>query len=259
MLGKSAALVTRERARAGTVVQQLRARGIEPFAVPCLEIVALPALTDAAVELRGSATPCWLVVTSATAVRLLAEEFTRQGFDAGAILGSKMLAAVGEKTARALALHAPEHAAILVPERSNSVALGELLVARIRGGSPARVVLCRGLDADPLLPQLLTEVELSEFAIYQGSNPTLTAHEISELHRALALPSGQLAILVTSLATGGNLLAQVRQHAPAAEAVLLSSRVIAIGPGTSEGLRALGFSKVETPAQQSIEAMIAML
>ena len=199
------------------------------------------------------------MVTSATAVRLLVEEFARVGRDAKTVFGSLSLAAVGEKTARALAEYAPGQSQIVVPPVSNSVALGKLLAERLAHQPLTKLVLCRGLEADAQLPMLLAGTELSCYSIYRTGAPTLFESEIAALQLALAVSGPPLTILVSSLAIGRNLLDQVRRHLPGAVERLLDSRVIAIGPGTATGLRALGFTKVETAPAQSVEAMIAIL
>ena len=258
MLAKGRVLVTRERSNVRELLERLQGSGFEPLAVPCLEIEVLPAVRDAAAMLVHGG--CWLVVTSATAVRLLVEEFARTGHNAETILGSLSLAAVGERTARALARCAPTQSPILVPPVSNSVALGELLAATLAHHQPpTKLVLCRGVDADAQLPQLLAGMDLSCYSIYRTGVPLLHEHEVAALQLALADSDSPLTILVGSLATGGNLLELVKRYVPAGVERLLATRIIAIGQGTASGLATLGFVQVEAPPTQSLEAMVALI
>lgn len=260
MPARPSVLVTRDRLSARALIAQLHTRGFEPLAVPCLEIEPLPALKDAAQELISLTHACWLVVTSATAVRLLAAEFVHRGHTPETVFGKLKLAAVGEKTARALRGYlSPEHT-IVTPTVSNSGALAELLVPALLP-LPTTAVVCRGIDADEQLPRRLLDAGATVlcFSIYRTDTPVLTATEIAALRGGVSDPSHPPTILVSSAITGRNLLEQTKQHAPEAVGVLLASRVIAIGPGTATALVGLGFRWVETAAAQSTEAMLELL
>ena len=134
-------VVTRPKARAGTLSARLRALGAEVWEYPCIETVPLlpcPALDGAMARLGDYR---WLVLTSPAGVDALWGWLEARGLDARA-LGGLRLAAIGPGTARALSAHGLR--ADYVPEVYDAAHLGEglpgggrALILRAEEGSPA--------------------------------------------------------------------------------------------------------------------------
>ena len=134
-------VVTRPKARAGTLSARLRALGAEVWEYPCIETVPLlpcPALDGAMARLGDYR---WLVLTSPAGVDALWGWLEARGLDARA-LGGLRLAAIGPGTAKALSAHGLR--ADYVPEVYDAAHLGEglpgggrALILRAEEGSPA--------------------------------------------------------------------------------------------------------------------------
>lgn len=128
-------LVTRAADDEGPLDAQIRARGGEPIAFPCIafEGPADTAPLDAALrELAGARPPRWVALSSPQAVRRLWARLEALGLAPAEALRRVSLAAVGAGTAEAL--RARGLAAALVPARgAGARALAEELSPRVRG------------------------------------------------------------------------------------------------------------------------------
>lgn len=130
-------IVTRPRARAGTLAKRLEALGAEVIQMPCIE--TRPLKTSAAKEaLERIGSYSWIVLTSPYGAERLFDLIDEIGADVR-MLAPVKLAAIGASTARALSTRGIR--ADYVPEQFDAKHLGEGLAARLTNED--RVLLLR--------------------------------------------------------------------------------------------------------------------
>lgn len=161
-------LVTRAAEDAAALEGQIRARGGEPVAFPCIAFAAPrdEGPLDAALrELAFALPPQWVALSSPQAVRRLWERLEALGLPPSEALRRASLAAVGAGTAEALAARGLK--AALVPARgAGARVLAEELSPRVRG---QRVLLPRAEEGNPELAQALAAAgaEVRAVALYR--------------------------------------------------------------------------------------------
>jgi uroporphyrinogen-III synthase len=139
-------LVTRAAGQAAPTAALIRAHGGEAVLLPCLEVACLPeAIRGAAAELADPAID--IAFTSANGVRCVAEALQPAERER---LGAHRLAAVGDKTAAALAEYG-WHAAIVAATASQD----GLIEAYHDHGLPGRLLLFRAAEGRDILPDWL--------------------------------------------------------------------------------------------------------
>ena len=143
-------LVTRARRQAGQLSAELAKLGAEAIEIPAIEI--LPPESYAALDaaLRDLHEFEWLIVTSANAVRAIAERCAAMEIPV-ANFSHLQIAAIGAKTARAL-----DEAGLfasVVPKEYVAESLLEALADRVDG---TRVLIARAAVARDLIPETLT-------------------------------------------------------------------------------------------------------
>lgn len=242
-------LVPRGGAWGARVAAAARERGLDPLVVPLIadEPPSDPAPLDAAVDRleaaarsrrRGSPDPvadetgvagyAWIVVTSATAVRVIAERVSRLPSDL-------RVAAVGEPTARAA--RAAGWVVDLVPPEASGAALvrafpdtpGPVLFPRSDLAAPTVVdgLRARGIDVDDVVAY--RTVGTGDEPVAPGSPPDV--------------------VLVTS----GSVAREVaRRTVPLAPGTL----VACIGPGTAAEARAAGLPVHVVAPDRSAESLL---
>jgi len=161
---RPAVLVTRGAGQAHALAAALRAEGLEPLAVPAIEMSILAPNPELDEALLGARPGDWVIATSANAARAAAASVARIGLPGGV-----RWAAVGDATRRTL--EAAGVAAAWTPARSDAAALAaELPVApgnrvvwprgsladgtvatglRARGATVVEVVAYRTVEAPP--------------------------------------------------------------------------------------------------------------
>ncbi|MGC9158521.1 MAG: uroporphyrinogen-III synthase [Terracidiphilus sp.] len=243
-------LVTRAAMQAGKLSEGLRARGAEPVEVPVLEIrppESFAALDGALARIESYD---WLILTSANAVRALADRA-----DALSISREKLAApraaAVGAATATA-ARQAGFNLAF-VPEAYVAESLAEGLLASLEGG-PARqsILLARAAVARDVIPDALDAAG--------------AAVDVVEAYRNV-LPEAAPELLRRALVTGLDAAtftssSSVTHLAEAARAAGLAwppagVPAVSIGPITSQTLRELGWPPAAEAAPYDIPGLIA--
>ncbi len=243
--GPTRLLVTRAREQAGPLVDALRATGIEPLAVPTIELV--PALPGGPFDraVSGLADYAWVVVTSANGAAAVLDAAGRVGADPTRV----RWAAVGSSTAAVLTDGGVPVA--FTPARSN----GEGIAAELPLSDGDRILLARADIADGSLPEALRArgAIVDEIIAYR----TIEAPEASREPLRAALAAGPLdALVFTSGSTVRGLLALLT---PQERRVALRSLACCIGPSTAQVARESGFGRVVEAPMQSAAALAAVI
>jgi uroporphyrinogen III methyltransferase / synthase len=229
--------VTRARDRASALTRRLRALGASVVQAPAIRVRPLegPPLDPAGYDL--------VCVTSANGVAGLFDRLAAGGRDARA-LGGARIAAIGAGTAAALRERGVS--ADVVPERAVAEALVEA-----RAGLPVRrALIVRGRQARAVLPDALRErgVQVDVLDVYETVAEPL-AEDV--LERATSADY----ITFTSASTVHFFL-QAADH----RAVLSpSTRIVSIGPITSDALREEGLSPHVEAARHDLDGLIEAL
>jgi uroporphyrinogen III methyltransferase/synthase len=222
-------LVPRTRHQASALSERLRALGAEPVEAPTIAIepgreperlrAALASVRDGAYD--------WMALTSVNGVDAVFEALEALGLDARS-LARVHVAAVGSGTAEALARHGVR--ADLLPERFTTRGLADALLGT---GEPARRILLPRADiATPVLTAALDEAGWTADEVEAYRTVPATALPDGVRERIL---SGDVDVLAfASSSTVRNLVALLDGEVPA------STRVVSIGPVTSETCRDLG-------------------
>ena len=227
-------VVTRARAQASSLSERLRGLGARVVETPAIRIV------PRAVELPELADFDLLCLTSTNGVELLFERMRERGLDARALAGLRV-AAIGPGTAAALQAHGIE--ADVVPERF--VAEG-LLEALGTGEPPRRALIARAADARDVLADGLRSrgCEVEVLALYDT-----VAESIGE--RGTAALADADYVTFTSASTVRFLLSQASPGP--------RTRLVSIGPVTSEALREQGLEPHVEAGRHDIPGLIDAL
>ena len=222
--------VTRARAQASELAARLRALGASVIETPAIRIVAS---TDALPALDGFDLLC---LTSANGAALLFERLAQRGQDARALAGMRV-AAIGPGTARALL----EHGVIadVVPERF----VAEGLVEALAGIDFSRVLIARAASARDVLPDALRErgasvevVSLYE-TVVEPLDPVLLP-AIADADYLTFTSSSTVRFFLSSAQPGPR------------------TRIVSIGPITSETLREHGLSVSVEARSHDIDGLV---
>lgn len=174
-------VVTRPKARAGTLSNRLRALGAGVTEYPCIETEELlesPSLDEAIANLDSYA---WVVLTSPAGVPALLHALQARGRDLRALYACK-IAAIGSGTAAALAEYGIT--ADFVPAHYDARHLGEGLCKVARPGE--RVLLARAAQGSPELPAALDagKIAYDDVPVYRtcfrSAQSDWLAHEIAQ-------------------------------------------------------------------------------
>jgi uroporphyrinogen III methyltransferase/synthase len=227
--------VTRARAQASGLAANLRALGAEVVEAPAIRIVPLP---GGAPDLDGTDLVC---LTSPNGVRLLFERLRAAGLDSRALHG-RIVAAIGPGTAHALRDHGIEPD--VVPERS----VAESLVEALQPIPVTRALIARAAEARDVLPDALRErgVQVDVLPLYE----TVT-EELDDDARAAALNADYITFTSSSTVT--------RFLDAAGGPPNASTRIVSIGPVTTQTLRERGLEPHVEARRHDIEGVIAAI
>ncbi|MCW3064413.1 MAG: uroporphyrin-III C-methyltransferase, partial [Solirubrobacterales bacterium] len=216
------------------LADRLRGLGADVLETPAIRIVPLD---GAAPDLERYDLVC---LTSPNGVRLLFARLAAAGADARALAGATV-AAIGPGTARALREHGIE--ADVVPERF----VAEALVEALADIPVARALVARAAEARDVLPDALRArgAEVEVVALYETVAETLTPDELA---RARAADY----VTFTSSSTVRFFLDAVGEVGPA-------SRLVSIGPVTSDALRERGLTPHVEAERHDIDGLVAAL
>jgi uroporphyrinogen III methyltransferase/synthase len=232
--------VTRARAQASGLARALEARGARVVQAPVIRVSPLagPPLDPSPYDL--------VCLTSPNGVSALFERLAAGGRDARALAGARV-ATIGPGTAQALATHGI--VADIVPERF----VAEALVEALEGVPVKRALVARARDAREVLPEALRErgAEVDVLDLYET-----VAEPLSE--RALESARSADYITFTSSSTVRFFL---QAASPRGEAAALSpaTRIVSIGPVTSQTLREHGLEADVEASRHDIDGVIDAL
>ena len=234
LAGKTVA-VTRARAQASELAARLRTLGADVVEAPAIRIVPLP---GGAPDLDGTDLVC---LTSPNGVRLLFERLHRSGQDARALHG-RTVAAIGPGTARALRAHGIEPD--VVPARS----VAESLVEALEGVPVTRALIARAVEARDVLPDALRErgVHVDVLPLYET-----VAESLDDTARDAALRADY--ITFTSSSTVTRFLDAA--GAPPGD----HTKIVSIGPVTSQTLRERGLTPHVEAERHDIDGVVAVI
>jgi uroporphyrinogen III methyltransferase/synthase len=227
--------VTRAREQAGARASRLQTLGAAVVEAPAIRIVPLE------VSVPELSSYDLVVLTSPNGVRLLFERLQADGLDARSLAGARV-AAIGPGTAAALRQHGV--LADVVPERF----LAEGLVAALSEIPVRRALIARAAQARDVLPQSLRErgIEVDVLALYETLAEPLSERQLNALERADYLT-------FTSSST-------VRFFQDAAgDRIARRSRIVSIGPVTSETLRERGLEPDVEATRHDIDGLVEAL
>ena len=239
-------LVTRAAKQAGKLSEGLRALGATPVEVPVLEI--RPPLTYAPLDaaLRNLAACHWLILTSANAVRAVAERAALQSIQFSQF-PHLQVAAVGAATAAEA--QKSGLAVTLTPESYVAESLVSALAAQIAG---KRVLLARAAVARDVIPSALRAAGAAIDVVdaYQNAVPEAAPGQLRQ-----ALAEGLDAATFTSSSSATH-LAEVAQAAGLAFP-FPGVPAVSIGPITTQTLRELCWPPAAEANPYDIPGLIA--
>jgi len=227
--------VTRARAQASGLAATLRGLGAVAVEAPAIRIEELPGPVP---DLDRYDLVC---LTSPNGVRLLFERLFRSGRDARAFGGARV-AAIGPGTAAALREHGL--VADVVPERF----VAEGLVEALADVPVSRALVARAAEARDVLPDALHErgAEVDVVALYE----TL-AEPMSDRQREAVSAADY--VTFTSSSTVRFFFESMAGELPQ------STRLVSIGPVTSQALRERGREPDVEATRHDIDGLVAAL
>jgi uroporphyrinogen III methyltransferase/synthase len=227
--------VTRARAQSSGLARRLRELGAAVVEAPAIRIVSID---GPAPELGGYDLVC---LTSPNGVRLLFERLGAAGRDARALAGATV-AAIGPGTARALEQHGV--IADVVPERF----VAEGLVEALADIPVTRALIARAAVARDVLPEALRA---------RGAEV-----DVVELYQTVAVPlspSQRDAVAAADYVTFTSSSTVEFFFEQAGEMVAQPTRLLSIGPVTSDALRARGREPDVEAERHDIDGLIDAL
>ncbi|HEY2537862.1 MAG TPA: uroporphyrinogen-III C-methyltransferase [Solirubrobacteraceae bacterium] len=250
--------VTRARASASGLARRLQELGARVVQAPAIRTVALPGPAP------NLATYDLLCLTSPVGVMMLFERLRADGQDARALAGTRV-AAIGPGTAAALAEYGIE--ADIVPERAVAEGLVDALDALATTAEPVRrALIARASEGREVLPDALRErgVAVDVLALYETIAETPPPHVLRE-----ALAADYIAFTSASTvrfflaATAGDEGAEDAGGDPggadAQPRLSADTRIVSIGPITSEALREHDLQPHVQAATHDIDGLVQAL
>jgi uroporphyrinogen III methyltransferase/synthase len=227
-------LVTRPAHQADDFAMRLWEAGAEPILAPAIAIGPPDDLAAAASAVARVREYGWVAFTSRNGVDAFFDRLGEQGRDARA-LGDVRIAAIGPKTAEALALRGLR--ADLIPAEFVNEAVAAELLARTAPGE--RILVYRAQEARDVLAQTLRE---------QGRIvDVVAAYATRFVHDPDLAAKAERADIVTF--TSSSTVASFVHNVPAAANLLATKIVAAIGPITAQTARDAGI-RVDVVAEE---------
>jgi uroporphyrinogen III methyltransferase/synthase len=258
-LGGRTVAVTRARAQASELARRLEALGASVVQAPVIRIEKLPgpAFDPSPYDL--------ICLTSANGVGALFERIAAAGLDARSLAGARV-AAIGPATAHALAEHGIT--ADVVPQRFQAEALVEAL-ATVQA---SRALVARARDARDVLPDALRArgIEVDVLSLYETVAEPLSAQDLQAARSAdyvtFTSSSTVRFFLAAVVAADGRVVAGHTTSArgsssrePTASLLSADTRIVSIGPITSEALREHGLEPHVQAERHDIDGVVDAL
>lgn len=243
-------LVTRAAHQAGKLSEGLRALGAEPVEVPVLEIGPPATFGPLDAAIRQVDRYDWMILTSANAVRVLAERAAELGIELGTGLGQPAglkVAAVGEATAAAA--RRAGFQVIFIPVSYVAESLVRGMADRAAG---QRILLARAAVARDVIPDALRDAgaEVDVVDAYRNVLPEAAPEQLR-----LALVEGIDAATFASSSSATHLADAARQAGIAWP--LAGVPAVSIGPITSQTLRELGWEPAVEANPSDIPGLVS--
>jgi uroporphyrinogen III methyltransferase/synthase len=243
-------LVTRDRSQSGPMVRTLRDAGAEPVVVPMIRLAPPEDWAEVDAALDAIASYDAMLITSANAIRFLAERAEARGVSLTPA-GLQVLC-VGPQTAEAtrdagVAVHR-------VPEsRYDADGLLDEIVKHLPPKG-CRFLFPRAEKAREVLPEGLSAAgaQVDSVTVYRTLPPEIDGAAL----RALLLEEGLDALTFTSPSTVENFVAILDAESRAAAGRCI---VAAIGPVTAEALRREGLAPDVLAERASVPDLVAAL
>jgi uroporphyrinogen III methyltransferase / synthase len=235
-------VVTRARAQASGLAVRLAALGAQVVETPAIRIEPRPVAGEVRAAAETIGEYALVCVTSPNGAALLMDALNEVGKDARALSGATV-AAIGPGTAAELARRGIR--ADIVPERSVAEALVEALEdVPVKG---RRVLVARAAEARDLLPDSLRQrgAEVDVVALYDTVAEPLTEEQVERA-------AGADYLTFTSSST-------VRFFHDAGGRAGNGTRVVSIGPVTSETARELGLTVDVEAERHDIDGLVEAL
>lgn len=243
-------LVTRATHQAGKLSEGLRALGAEPVEIPVLEIRPPASFDPLDAALRQLDSYNWLILTSANAVRALAERAA--ALEIELVQPARMqVAAIGEATAseaRKVGLQVA-----FVPQAYVAESLVDGLLKSLQNKpSVQRILLARAAAARDVIPGTLRAagVVVDVVDAYRNILPEAAPEQLRQ-----ALQKGLDATTFTSSSSATHLAAAARAAGVAWP--FANVPAVSIGPITSQTLRELGWPPAVEAVPSDIPGLIA--
>jgi uroporphyrinogen III methyltransferase/synthase len=236
-------IVTRARAQASELSRRLAALGAEPIELPAIRIEPRIDTEEVRRAVEALHTYALVCLTSPNGARLLFEAMAAQGRDSRA-LANASVAAIGAGTETALAANGV--LADIVPERFVGEELVEALNTLELQGKP--VLIARAAEAREVLPDALRKrgAEVDVVTLYE----TVAEHpDPDAIERAAEADF----VTFTSSSTVRNLMEAMPED------LLEGTRVVSIGPVTSEAARDAGLTVDIEADRHDIEGIVDAL
>ncbi len=240
-------LITRAGDQAAALMTALQESGVEPVAVPTIEIVPPDSFAELDRAIAGLDQVDYLILTSVNAVNAFLDRLAAQG-RSHQDLSALQTVAVGPKSAEALAERGIT--ANLIPQDYCAEGVVALLKDQVAG---KRLLYPRAALARDLIPTELSAVGAKVIApVAYASAPPVDAAE--QLQQALA---GGLELLTFTASSTVQNFVDLLDH----ESMTLARQipVASIGPLTSATAKKLGFNVVIEPDKSTIEALITAI
>ncbi len=254
-------VVTQASHQAPALIDLLAARGAEALPYPCIAIVPPvdTAPLDESLQRLADGAFDWLVLTSANAVRIVAERLDVLGIAPGR-LHALQIATVGAATAEAVQAQLGLTVA-LVPDEQVAEGLAAALASAMQPG--ARILLPQAELARPVLAEQLAAAgaRVTQVVAYR------TVRGTGGVDLPALLVAGAIdAVTLTSSSTFRNLLARLAapgspspSSASAVGDLLRGVCLACIGPVTAETVRAAGFDPAVVAVDQSLQGLVDAL
>jgi uroporphyrinogen III methyltransferase/synthase len=233
--------VTRARAQSSSLARRLRELGATVIQAPAIRVRSLdgPPLDPSPYDL--------VCLTSPNGVAALFERLTAAGHDSRSLSGARV-AAIGPGTARALAAHGI--VADVVPERF----VAESLVEALAELPVRRALVARAREARDVLPEALRArgAEVDVLELYETIAEPLSKQALVQAQNADY-------ITFTSSSTVRYFLEASGGKGQGASGLAAGTRIVSIGPVTSETLREHGLEPDVEAERHDVDGVIEAL